>query len=269
MTSIFWSALLVAVAYFICFGGDWLIGQNMADQPIVMGPIVGLLLGDLHTGLVLGASLQAVFMGAVNVGGAVSLNPSFGTALAVAFTILSKSGNEVALVLAVPLGLLGGMMEIAGNSIASLFGDVWDKAAEENNGKKIVQIHYGVFLLKYIGYSLVIFLCVLAGADVVKNFVDHLPDFITSGLGVVAGLLPGVGFAVLLKMIWAKELAIYYFIGFILFTYLKLPLIVIAVIGIAIAIVIGGIDHRFNQLQISIAKGKESAQTSDEEEFLS
>jgi len=33
------SAFLLAVVMFITFGGNWLIGQNMADRPIVVGCI--------------------------------------------------------------------------------------------------------------------------------------------------------------------------------------------------------------------------------------
>lgn len=52
------NALLVALAVFICVGGAELIGFTMLNRPIVIGPLVGLFLGDLHTGVVIGASLK-------------------------------------------------------------------------------------------------------------------------------------------------------------------------------------------------------------------
>ena len=64
------NAFLVALAVFICVGGAELIGFTMLNRPIVIGPLVGLFLGDLHTGVIIGASLEAVFMGVVNIGGA-------------------------------------------------------------------------------------------------------------------------------------------------------------------------------------------------------
>ena len=63
------AAFLCGLAEFICYGGNWLLGQNMADQPIVVGTLVGLFLGDLQTGIILGAMLEATFIGVVNVGG--------------------------------------------------------------------------------------------------------------------------------------------------------------------------------------------------------
>ena len=61
------NAFLVALAVFICVGGAELIGFTMLNRPIVIGPLVGLFLGDLHTGVIIGASLEAVFMGVVNI----------------------------------------------------------------------------------------------------------------------------------------------------------------------------------------------------------
>ena len=60
------NAFLVALVVFICVGGAELIGFTMLNRPIVIGPLVGLFLGDLHTGVMIGASLEAVFMGVVN-----------------------------------------------------------------------------------------------------------------------------------------------------------------------------------------------------------
>lgn len=269
--SIVMTALLCAVAYFICYGGNWLIGQNMADQPIVVGPLIGLLLGDLQSGLILGAALQALFIGAVNVGGAISLNPSFGTTLAVAFAILSNGGEDVAIAIAVPLGLLGGLLEIGVNILASLFGNAWDKAADEGNDKKIISLHYGVWVIKNIVLSSVIFVSVLAGSGPVTSFVKNLPEFITDGLSVVGGLLPAVGFAMLLKMVWSNKLAVYYFLGFVLVAYLKLPLIAVAVIGVVVAVVIAGIDKQLLDTKKMVSQGgslSTSVEESEEEDFL-
>ena len=63
-------AFLVALAVFICVGGAELAGFTMLNRPIVIGPLVGLFLGDLSTGVTVGAALEAVFMGVVNIGGA-------------------------------------------------------------------------------------------------------------------------------------------------------------------------------------------------------
>ena len=94
------NAFLVALAVFICVGGAELIGFTMLNRPIVIGPLVGLFLGDLHTGVIIGASLEAVFMGVVNIGGASAAEPGIATAVGTAFAIMLGKGSEVALTLA-------------------------------------------------------------------------------------------------------------------------------------------------------------------------
>lgn len=260
-------AFMSALANFITFGGNWLLGQPMTDLPIVVGPLVGLLLGDLETGLILGASLQAIFIGAVNVGGAVSLNPSFATTLAVAFSIYGGGGEAFAVALAIPLGLLGGMLEVGANILFSFLGELFDKAAEEGNQKRIIQLHYGGWFLKHFFIAAVVFFAVLAGAGPVSAFVEGLPEWILNGLGVVSGLLPGVGFAMLLKMIWSNEIAIFYFVGFIMVAYLELPLIAVAIIGLLFGLVYAFIENKTNNNKKSA--NEDDMYLSAEEDFLS
>lgn len=266
--SLFYVALMSAIVNFLCFGGNWLFGQPMTDLPIIVGPLLGWLLGDLETGLILGASLQAIFMGAVNVGGAVSLNPSFATTLAVAFAIYGGAGgNDAVIALAIPLGLLGGMLEVAANTIFSFLGARFDKAAEENNQKQIVRLHFGGWFFKFLLIAVVVFFSVYAGANLVTSFINSLPDFVLNGLGVVSGLLPAVGFAMLLSMIWSNEIAIFYFVGFVLVAYMNLPLLAVAIFGLLFAITYMFIvsTQKANNNQ---SENYDSS-LSEEEEFLS
>ena len=62
-------SIVTAVVVFLTVGGQELFGFTMLGRPIVIAPIIGLLLGDVQTGLAVGASLEAIFMGVVNVGG--------------------------------------------------------------------------------------------------------------------------------------------------------------------------------------------------------
>ena len=80
-------AIMAWLTVLICYGGNWVLGQCMIERPLVVGLVAGLLMGDVKTGVIIGASLEAIFMGAVNIGGAISAEPVTATALAVAFTV--------------------------------------------------------------------------------------------------------------------------------------------------------------------------------------
>ena len=49
--------------------------------------------------------------------------------------------------------------------------------------------------------------------------------------------LAAVGFAMLLRMIWTKKLAVYFFVGFFLTTYLGIPTLGIAIAGVLYCII--------------------------------
>ena len=145
------NALLVALAVFICVGGAELIGFTMLNRPIVIGPLVGLFLGDLHTGVVIGASLEAVFMGVVNIGGASAAEPGIATAVGTAFAIMLGKGSEVALTLALPIGILGLQIKtVLYIFIVGMFAKKFDQLAAEGKEKQIVALHYGLWAVNWI-----------------------------------------------------------------------------------------------------------------------
>lgn len=263
------NAFLVALAVFICVGGAELFGFTMLNRPIVIGPLVGLFLGDIHTGVIVGASLEAVFMGVVNIGGASAAEPGIATAVGTAFAILLGKGSEVALTLALPIGILGLQIKtVLYIFIVGMFAKKFDQLAAEGKEKQIVALHYGLWAVNWFLYSLVAFFGILFGSNAVSALLNAIPKVVMNGLTVCGGLLPAVGMAMLMKMLWDKKICMFYFLGFVLAAYLKLPLIALAVIGVILAISIAMNDYRFNQLasQRPVAQTNEGYELDEEEE---
>ena len=173
------NAFLVALAVFICVGGAELIGFTMLNRPIVIGPLVGLFLGDLHTGVIIGASLEAVFMGVVNIGGASAAEPGIATAVGTAFAIMLGKGSEVALTLALPIGILGLQIKtVLYIFIVGMFAKTFDRLAAEGKEKQIVALHYGLWAVNWFLYSLFAFFGILFGSDAVSALLDAIPDVV-------------------------------------------------------------------------------------------
>lgn len=243
-------AFLVALAVFICVGGAELIGFTMLNRPIVVGPLVGLFLGDIQTGVIIGASLEAVFMGVVNIGGASAAEPGIATAVGTAFAIMLGKGSEVALTLALPIGILGLQIKnVLYIFVVGMFAKRFDQLAAAGKEKQIVLLHYGLWTINWALYSLVAFLGILFGSDAVSTLLEAIPDVVMNGLTVCGGLLPAVGMAMLMKMLWDQKICMFYFLGFVLAAYLDLPLIALAVLGVIIAITVGMNDYKLNQLE--------------------
>src|SRR2546430_17382016 len=67
--------------------------QLMLSRPIVLGPLLGWALGDAQGGLVIGIPLELLFLGGVNLGGAL---PDNETLLAGAMTTAAVIAGEAA-----------------------------------------------------------------------------------------------------------------------------------------------------------------------------
>ena len=123
------------------------------------------------------------------------------------------------------------------NVVMNIFAPLVDKVAETNNQKGLIRLHFGMWFLNYFVFSLVTFFSVLAGAKPVQQLVNEIPKNLMAGLSATGGLLPAVGFAILMRMLWSKQLSPYYFLGFILAAYMKLPSVAVAAVGIIIVVI--------------------------------
>ena len=83
----FIKALLIGIWAGIA-GVDMFDGLTHIHRPIVTGPIVGLILGDVQTGLIVGATLELVWMGMVPLAGAQPPNVVIGGIIGTSIAIL-------------------------------------------------------------------------------------------------------------------------------------------------------------------------------------
>ncbi|MBQ4163733.1 MAG: PTS sugar transporter subunit IIC, partial [Turicibacter sp.] len=85
---------------------EYLFGTSLLSRPIVMGALTGIIMGDIPTGVMLGATLELAFMGAFSIGASIPPEMISGTVLGTAFAIANGSGAETALTLALPIASL-------------------------------------------------------------------------------------------------------------------------------------------------------------------
>lgn len=112
------------------------------------------------------------------------------------------------------------------------------KLAEAGDIKKLYALNIGGLLLQCFMYFVVGFVALLFGSPAVEAFVNNIPQVILNGLSVAGGLLPAVGFALLLLPMMEKRNAIYFVFGFILISYLNLPIMAVTIMGVVLAFVI-------------------------------
>lgn len=268
-----YEAIVVALVVFLTVGGQELLGFTMLGRPIVIGPLIGLLMGDIQTGLTIGASLETIFMGVVNIGGASAAEPGLAAALAVAFAIKLHGGLGVALPLAIPLGIIGLQIKtLIYVAVVGPFASKFDSMAAEGNQKGIVRLHFGLWGLQWFIYALIPFFAMLVGSGATQAVLKMIPEVIVHGLTVAGNVLPAVGMAMLMKILWDKNIAAFYFLGFLIVAYFKVPLIAVAVMGIIIAVLVAQRDFQIHQMaqnrpvaaNASVTEGSDDDQENDD-----
>ena len=227
----------------------------MIDRPLVLGPLVGLILGDFTTGIIVGGSLELIMMGVVGIGSATPPDTVSGTILATAFAIVSKLDVSAAVALALPIASLGQVVGILVRTANGFFVHMADKAAEEADFGGIDRALWG-------GAFLLVFLGAYLGSSVISAFVKMIPKFVTNGLNAASGMLPALGIAILMQLLFDKKNAAFFFIGWALTALLSVNTVGTAVIGTAIAYTI--YQYTISNRKNNVAVAAETDELSDD-----
>lgn len=224
--------ILIGLVTAFCYSG-MLLGIY-TNRAIVMAFFVGLILGDMQTALIFGAISELAFMGfGVGAGGTVPPNPVgpgiVGTIMAIT---LKNEGitPESALALSFPFAILFQFVTTVSYTIFA-GSSKWAKTAIERG-------NWGKFSLiansTYIGLATLGFLIGLVASlslPGLKLFVEILPQWLINGFSVAGGLIPAIGFAMILSVMLKKELTPYIILGYVCIAYLDLPIMGVAFVG--------------------------------------
>jgi len=226
-----------------------LLGRQNIGRPLILSTLSGLVLGDLQTGIILGASLELISMGMVAIGAAGPPNMQFGSIIATSFAILTNSSTETALTIAIPVAVAGEFLSILMRLAIAQFSHFADRAIENGDFRKPEVIHiYWSFLLNALIYFVPIFLTIYFGAEMIESFVEIIPEAITDGLTVGGNMLSALGFAMLLSTMLSKKMIPYFLFGFFIVAYSGLDLIGLTIFSAMLAFVLDQVKFRKKEL---------------------
>ncbi|HHY80885.1 MAG TPA: PTS sugar transporter subunit IIC [Thermoanaerobacter sp.] len=208
--------------------------QFQTTRPLITGTVVGLILGDLRTGLAVGATVELMFLAAVFVGTAVPPDPTVSCAIATAFAIITGQGTNIAVATALPVALIGQVVTTLQLSIINVFFiHRGDKYAAEADFRKLTLMNVAPLLLNLIFYGLPVFLAVYYGPTYVAPYINMIPAKVIQGLAAGGGMIGAVGFALLLSSIKTTYLWPYFLLGFITSAYLKVNILGVGIFAVA------------------------------------
>ena len=237
-------SILLSLIGVFCILDSRLLGRLNFERPLIVSTLVGIVLGDMEKGLMIGASLELISLGVVNIGAAAPPDT--------AFAILSKSDAQTALTIAIPIAILGQMLGIVIRTILSRLTHTADELIEKGEYKKATKIHIVLGPILYsLMYFVPIFLAVYFGTDLVKNIVENIPAWLTNGLTLASKILPAYGFALLLSTMLSGKMLPFLLVGFFVTAYSGLSVTGIAIFACALAFVLA--ELKFKKEGASVA----------------
>ncbi|HEL1838305.1 TPA: PTS mannose/fructose/sorbose/N-acetylgalactosamine transporter subunit IIC [Streptococcus suis] len=236
-----WQILLLTLysAYQIC---DELTIVSSAGSPVFAGFISGLIMGDMATGLAIGASLQLMVLGVGTFGGASRIDATSGAVLATAFSVSQGIDPELAVsTIAVPVAALLVYTDIAGRFSTTFFAHRVDAAIERFDYAGIERNYLLGAIPWALSRALPVFLALAFGGGFVEAMVNAIEQYkwIAAGLTLAARMLPGLGFAILLHYLPLKRNLHYLAIGFALTAMLTVLYGNVSALGGAVAGIVG------------------------------
>lgn len=205
---------------------------------VFCGLISGMIMGNVTEGLLIGGTMELMSLGVGGFGGAAIPNYILGSIIGIAFASVTGGGMEAGLAVGIPVAALGVQLDVFSRMISSYFLHQAQNSLEKMNLKSMYRwILTGMFPRIFFLMAIV-FLTLTAGSSFIIELLKLMPSWLSIGLNAAGGLLPAVGFAILLKYLPLTKYFIYAILGFLLSSYFNLPIIGVASFGFIVAYVI-------------------------------
>jgi len=210
-------------------------------DPIVAGLITGIVTGNAPLGLAVGGTLELMSLGLWTYGGATVPDFFTGAVIGTAVGALSKQPLSVAitegLAVAVPVALFMTQLDILGRAATTVFIHGADRFAEKQDERGVSLMHALGNIPWGLSRAIPIFFAIWLGAGPLQSLMTKIPSWLTVGLSTMGHILPALGFGILLTYLPFKKWWAFFVLGFVLYSYLKIPLIGIAIAALAIVLI--------------------------------
>lgn len=233
------SAILVALL--ATMGQWWFFGPvtKCLVYPLTTGTLVGIFMGDPMLGMLAGANIQLIYLGWISAGGTMPSNTIVAGVFGTALTILAGADPSMAVTFAIPLSMLGLLLNQVYMTVNAAWIHQADKMLEKGNIKGVRFMNFvPSFFMALLLYGVPAFLMVMYGSDWAQAALAAVPESVISALQVVGGIMPALGIAMLLNYLGKKMLIPWFFGGFFLTVYSGLNLTAVSIFSAIIAVIL-------------------------------
>ena len=174
-------------------------------------------------------------LGVAALGGASAPNYGLATIIGTFIAVRTGTGVDAAIAVGLPVGLLAIQLEVV---VRIILNFVAHKMQTDNNEGKWKTMNMEAWIgpiLCSLQTIIPTVIVVCFGANVVELILEVIPEWVTNGLSIAAGMLPVVGIGMLMRYMPVKKFLPFILVGFVLSEYLGVPVLGIAIIGFAAA----------------------------------
>lgn len=221
-------------------GGFYYLGR-----PLIAGFFCGLFFGDVTAGILCGLAVQAVFIANLSTGGATNSEITYAAYGGIGLAMATTKDPAVAVTLAILIGNTFGLIFYNTRMAAFAVFNEGAQAAAERGDDRGIYLWHVVYpnIVTFLYRALPVTLAIYFGQGFVESTLTALPEVVTHAVGVVSGVLPAVGIALLMNIVIKNKVdLIYFFFGFALLKLAGLGMIPI----VAIAAVVAYLVYQFS-----------------------
>lgn len=233
------SMTLVVVVAFLA-GVEGILDEFQFHQPLVACTLIGLVTGNLEAGIMLGGTLQMIALGWANIGAAVAPDTALAAVASAIILVLGGqgvAGISTAVAVAIPLAVAGLFLTMICRTLAVPMVHFMDAAAERGDLGKVQFWHVVAIVMQGLRIAIPAACLLVIPSEVVSNFLNSMPAWLTDGMSIGGGMVVAVGYAMVINMMATKEVWPFFAIGFCLAAISDLTLIALGAIGLSLALI--------------------------------
>ncbi|MBD2785451.1 PTS mannose/fructose/sorbose transporter subunit IIC [Xenorhabdus sp. DI] len=248
---------LVLIFIVACIAGmGSILDEFQFHRPLIACTLIGLVLGDVKTGIIIGGTLEMIALGWMNIGAAVAPDAALASIISTILVIAGGQDVGAGIALAIPLAAAGQVLTILVRTLTVGFQHAADKAAENGNLRAISVLHISALMLQAMRIAIpALIVAISVGTSEVQHMLNSIPEVVTSGLNIAGGMIVVVGYAMVINMMRAGYLMPFFYLGFVTAAFTDFNLVALGVIGIVMAILYIQLSPKYNQSQAAAPAG--------------
>ncbi|MCI5763946.1 MAG: PTS mannose/fructose/sorbose transporter subunit IIC [Actinobacillus porcinus] len=239
--------ILVTLVAAICGMGS-VLDERQTHRPLVACTLIGLVLGDLQSGIIVGGMLEMLALGWMNVGAAMAPDAALASVIAAILVIKGGQDKTTAIAVAIPVAAAGQVLTIFVRTLTIFLQHKADDYATQANFRGIELCHFTGLALQALRVAIPTFaVALVAGTDTVTNALNAIPEVVARGLQIAGGFIVVVGYAMVINMMRAGALMPFFFLGFVIASFSNYNLVGLGFLGACLALIYIQLNPQFNQ----------------------